>query len=178
MPWLRQLVTVLYRWRFGFVFRPFYVGFMVEELVLGQDFLRVLLSLFCFSITPLMFRTYIWFMYHSHGVTRWRSWLRHCATSRKVTSSIPGGVIGIFHWHNHSGRTMALGLTKPLTEMSTRNISWEVKAVYRADNLPTFVCWLSWNQGASTFWNSQGLSRSVMGQCRMGHCRMGHCRIT
>jgi hypothetical protein len=26
--------------------------------------------------------------------------------------------------HNPSGRTMALGLTQPLTEMSTRNISW------------------------------------------------------
>jgi len=31
--------------------------------------------------------------------------------------------IGIFHWHNPSGRTLALGLTQPLTEMSTRNIS-------------------------------------------------------
>ena len=29
----------------------------------------------------------------------------------------------IFHWHNSSGRTMALGLIQPLTEMSTRNIS-------------------------------------------------------
>ena len=38
--------------------------------------------------------------------------------------SIPDNVIGIFHWHNPSGRTMALGLTQPLTEMSTRNISW------------------------------------------------------
>jgi len=54
----------------------------------------------------------------------WHSWLRHCATSRKVTGSIPGGVTGIFHWHNPSGRTMALGLTQPLTEMSTRNIYW------------------------------------------------------
>ena len=26
--------------------------------------------------------------------------------------------------HNPSGRSMALGLTQPLTEMSTRNISW------------------------------------------------------
>ena len=26
-------------------------------------------------------------------------WLRRCATNRKVTGSIPGGVIGIFHWH-------------------------------------------------------------------------------
>jgi len=42
--------------------------------------------------------------------TQWRSWLRHCATSRKVAGSIPDGVIGIFHWHNPSGRTMALGV--------------------------------------------------------------------
>jgi hypothetical protein len=31
------------------------------------------------------------------GGTRWRSWLRHCATNRKVAGSIPDGVIGIFH---------------------------------------------------------------------------------
>jgi len=49
--------------------------------------------------------------------------VRHCATSRKVAGSIPEGVIGIFHWHNPSGRTMALSSTQPLTEMSTRNIS-------------------------------------------------------
>ena len=28
---------------------------------------------------------------------RWRSWLRHCATSQKVAGSIPDVVIGIFH---------------------------------------------------------------------------------
>jgi len=59
--------------------------------------------------------------------TWWRSWLRHWATSRKVAGSIPDVVIGIFHWHNPSGRTMALGSTQPLTEMSNRNISWWVK---------------------------------------------------
>jgi len=31
-------------------------------------------------------------------------------------------------WDFPSGRTMTLGLTKPLTEMSTWSISWEVKA--------------------------------------------------
>ena len=31
------------------------------------------------------------------GGTRWRSWLRHCATSRKVAGSILDGIIGIFH---------------------------------------------------------------------------------
>jgi hypothetical protein len=88
--------------------------------------------------------------------TRWRRWLRHCTTSRKVRSSIPDSVIRIFHWHYPSGRTIALGLTQPLTEMSTR-------PVRRADNLTTFICRLSWNLGASTSWNPQGLSRSVMG---------------
>jgi hypothetical protein len=66
---------------------------------------------------------------HRGGGTRWHSWLRHCATSWKVAGSIPGGVIGMFHWHNPSGRTKALGLTQPLTEMSARNISWGVKVV-------------------------------------------------
>ena len=59
--------------------------------------------------------------------TRWRSWLRYCSTSLKVTSSIPEGVIGIFHWHNPSGRTMARRSSQPVKEMSTRNISWGVK---------------------------------------------------
>ena len=31
-----------------------------------------------------------------HGCTRWRSWLRHCATNREVAGSIPDGVIGSF----------------------------------------------------------------------------------
>ena len=33
----------------------------------------------------------------SNRGTRWRSWLRHCATTRKVAGSVPDGVIGIFH---------------------------------------------------------------------------------
>ena len=88
----------------------------------------------------------------------------HCATSRKVAGSIPDGVIGIFHWHNPSGRTMALGSTQPLTEMSTRNISWgSMRPVQRADKLTTLMCRLSWNMGTSTSWNPQCLSRPVMG---------------
>ena len=42
--------------------------------------------------------------------TRCRSWLRHCATSRKVAGFISDGVIGIFHSHNPSGRTVAPGV--------------------------------------------------------------------
>ena len=43
------------------------------------------------------------------------------AASQKVAGSIPEGV-GVFHWFNIPGRTMALGSTRPLTEMSTGNI--------------------------------------------------------
>jgi len=42
--------------------------------------------------------------------------------------SIPDCVTGFLHCHNPSGRTMALGLTQPLTEMSTRNYFLGIKA--------------------------------------------------
>ena len=50
-------------------------------------------------------------------------WLNCCGTNRKVSGSIQGGVIGIFHWQNPTDRTMALGSTQPRTEMTTKNIS-------------------------------------------------------
>jgi len=112
-------------------------------------------------------RTRAWTEFSSYMYLWWGTWLcgwlRHCATSWKVAGSIPDSV-GIFHWLNPSGHTMALGLTQPRTEMSTRNISWGWRRpVRRADNLTTFMCWLCWNLGASTSWNPQGLSRPVMG---------------
>jgi hypothetical protein len=45
-----------------------------------------------------------------------------CATSRTVPGSIPGGVTGIFSDIFPSDRTMALGSTRPLVKMSTKNI--------------------------------------------------------
>ena len=38
-------------------------------------------------------------------------------TNQQVAGLIPNGVSGIFQWHNPSGHTMALGSTKPLTEV-------------------------------------------------------------
>ena len=55
--------------------------------------------------------------------TRWHSWLRHCATSRKVAGTIPHVVVGIFYLLNPFGHTMALGSSQPVTEMSTRRTS-------------------------------------------------------
>jgi hypothetical protein len=59
-----------------------------------------------------------------HNILLKVQWLRHCATNREVTGSIPDSVLRIFHWHNPFSHTMALGSTQPLTEMSTRDISW------------------------------------------------------
>jgi hypothetical protein len=62
--------------------------------------------------------------------------LRHYATSRKVAGSILDEVIGFFNSPNPSSRTMALGSTQPLTEMSTRNLpGGKGRPAHGADNL-------------------------------------------
>jgi hypothetical protein len=50
--------------------------------------------------------------------------LRCCATNRKVAGLISDGFIGMFHWDIPSDRTITLGSSQPLTEMSKK-----VKAV-------------------------------------------------
>ena len=143
-------------------------------------------SIYCVSL----FRTWVNFtaaLVLAWG-TRWRSWLRHSATSRKVAGSIPEGVIGIFHWHNSSSHTMALRLTQSATEMGTRNISWGVKRPVRtADNLNIIMWRLFWNLGASDSWKPQGMSMPVMGllalllelawlYLNIWHCTKERCR--
>jgi hypothetical protein len=60
-------------------------------------------------------------IYTGGGGTGRHSWLRHYTTSRKVTGSNSDEVIGFYNWPDPSSRSMALGSTQPLTEMSTRN---------------------------------------------------------
>jgi hypothetical protein len=68
------------------------------------------------------------------------SWLRHYTTGRKVMGSILDVAIGFFNWHNPSSRTMALGSTRPLTEMSTMNLpGGKERPAHKADNL-TVIC--------------------------------------
>jgi hypothetical protein len=42
IQWLRQLATVLSPWILGFDPKPVHMGFVVEKMVLGYVFLRVL----------------------------------------------------------------------------------------------------------------------------------------
>ena len=71
--------------------------------------------------------------------TRWHSWLRHCATSRKVARLIPVGVTGIFNWPNPYGHATALGSTRLPTEMSTRSIFSRLKgpSIFSGLNRPS-----------------------------------------
>ena len=73
-------------------------------------------------------------------ITAVAQWLRLCATNRKVAGSIPDSATGIFHWHYPSDRTMALGSTQSLTEISTSSISWAEKSGRRVrlTTLPPF----------------------------------------
>ena len=71
-------------------------------------------------------------------------WLRCCATNREIPGSIPDGVIGIFHSHNPSDRTMALGSTQPLIEMSKTSKAlplqaWSVPEGTRKLRFPDFM---------------------------------------
>jgi hypothetical protein len=52
----------------------------------GQNVFFTIPDLFGTLHSPVCFRD-----------TRWRNWLTHCATSRKVAGLIPDGVIEIFH---------------------------------------------------------------------------------
>jgi hypothetical protein len=64
------------------------------------------------------------FTYYLFMGTAVAQWLRYCTTNQKVAGSIPDGVKEIFIDINPSYRNIALGSPQPLTEMSTRNISW------------------------------------------------------
>jgi hypothetical protein len=71
---------------------------------------------------------------------RYRSWLRHYATNRKAAGSILDEVIGFFNWRSSSSRTVALALTQPLTEMSTRNLPGGKGRPVRKDDSLTAIC--------------------------------------
>jgi hypothetical protein len=87
-------------------------------------------------------------------------WLRHCGTNRKVAGSIPDGGIGIFHLHNPSDRTMALGSTHPVPGIFPGDKGGRCVGL---TTLPPSCADCLKNLGASTSWNPQGLLRSVMG---------------
>jgi hypothetical protein len=71
-----------------------------------------------FTVLPRFF----WKRVINRRCTRWFSWLGLCAASWKVAGSVLHVTTGIFHWHNSSGRTVALGSTQSVTEMRTMSL--------------------------------------------------------
>jgi hypothetical protein len=61
------------------------------------------------------------------GSTRWSNWLMHSARKQKVAVSISVEVIGFFNLPNPCSRTITLGSTQLLTEMSTWDLLGGIK---------------------------------------------------
>jgi hypothetical protein len=135
LSFLFQLCFLLYSILFSYLYSLFIFlssffllllsFFVFSFIIIYPPFLPcsfIIFSFFIFSLLCLLF-SFILFLciYFVLGGTR--SWLRHYATRRKVADSIPDNVMGLFNSPNPSSRTIALGSTQPLTEMSTRNLS-------------------------------------------------------
>ena len=88
----------------------------------------------------------------------------HYATNRQVACLIPDGVIGIFQWHNPSGRTMALGVNSASNRNEYQVYFLGVKAAgawgWQPYHHPVP---LPWNLGTLTSWNPLGHSRPATG---------------
>jgi hypothetical protein len=79
---------------------------------------------------------YVLYMYSPAQGMQQRSWLRHYATSRKVTGSSPNEV-DFFNLLNPSSHTMALGSTQSASNRNEyQESSWggKVRLAHRADN--------------------------------------------
>jgi hypothetical protein len=77
---------------------------------------------------PIHIKFIIFISHHHYKGTAVAQWLRYCAKNRKVAGSIPDGVMEFFIDIIPSDRTMVLGSTQPLTEMSTRSYFLGVNA--------------------------------------------------
>jgi hypothetical protein len=69
----------------------------------------------------------------------------------------------IFHWHNPSSRTVVLGPTQPLREMSTRNISWECGVRGKRGRCIGLTTLPVSSADCLEIWNPKRVSKPVMG---------------
>jgi hypothetical protein len=107
--------------------------------------------------------------------TAMAQWLRYCATNRKVAGSIPGGVIGMFHWHNPSDCTMALEVDSASNRNEYQEHFLGVKAAGAKGWQPYHhPVPLSCNLGTLTCWNPLGHSKPVTGLLYLFYYSVSH----
>jgi hypothetical protein len=76
---------------------------------------------------------------HLQRGTRYRSWLRHCATSQKIAGSSPNEVVGFFRFTSSYQPHCGPGVYSA-SDKSTRNLSGgKRRPARKADNL-TAIC--------------------------------------
>ena len=100
--------------------------------------------------------------------------LTYCSNLRTVFltwgHAVEHVVIGIFHWLNPSDRAMALRSTQPLTEMSTRGISWGGKGSRCVGlALPPSSADCHEILGASTSWSAALRADTSKKSCQIKH---------
>jgi hypothetical protein len=91
---------------------------VLNQLIEFHEIWRELYAIGGHSFPNLLFHNFLIKSGARGSVIMWGTML----TSWKEPSSSPDEVIGFFNWRSPSSRTMALGSTQPLKEISTRNL--------------------------------------------------------
>ena len=114
--------------------------------------------LLCYCSLKLKFINTLQKIAPSYGT---RSWMRHCATSRKGAGSIPDGVNEIFHWLNASSLIMALGFDSASNgnEYQRSSLGGKGGQCVGLTKLPSSCADFLELLGTSTSWTPMGLSR-------------------
>jgi hypothetical protein len=130
----------------------------ITYIQVGLENLPPYKFLYAYSLRTCSLLISIEWILHVWG-TQWCSWLRHCTTRPKVAGSIPDGVIGVFHWLNPSGRTIASNRNEYqgylLESKRGRCVGLITLPPSSAECLEIL--------GASTSWSPKGLSRPTNG---------------
>ena len=106
----------------------FLVLFMLQILILAL--IRGLHKVLVILVIVLLSLIYL-FLQSTLAIANHVQWQME---NKGVFKKNSDGVIGIFQWYNPSGRTMALGSTQHLKEMSTMCISWHLYRIWYNKN--------------------------------------------
>jgi len=124
---------------------------------------RQIIVIYWNYVFTIIFMQYKFDKYNSNRDTQWRSWLSHCAKSRKLAGSIPDGVIGMFLLTYSFWPHYGLGVDSDCNRYEEEGYLLGGKSgrcVVLATLPPSCAEYLE-ILGASNVWSSKGLKRPV-----------------